>query len=162
MFSFCPRSHRSSRGAHVTGVAVNWCGSELLATYNPSGEVYRFDIKKNAVGTSSSNSPRWRCGDAGILGRAGGGGEGKGGGGVFTFLVRSVAPRSWDFTLVLCVKFSLCLSLCLSRFGNFRCTVEYPVVCFVPFLLAGKATRSRSRTRIRVRTRTITRTCKRD
>ena len=51
---YCPRSLRTSRRAHITGVAVNWCGSEVVATYNPSGEVYRFDVKRNAVGAAAA------------------------------------------------------------------------------------------------------------
>ncbi|CAN0470900.1 unnamed protein product, partial [Hapterophycus canaliculatus] len=41
---YCPITLRGSGSAHITGVAVNWCGSEVVATYNPSGEVYRFDV----------------------------------------------------------------------------------------------------------------------
>ncbi|CAM9888564.1 unnamed protein product, partial [Scytosiphon promiscuus] len=59
---YCPRSLRGSASAHITGVAVNWCGSEVVATYNPAGEVYRFDVNKNAVGASSDDSLRWRGG----------------------------------------------------------------------------------------------------
>lgn len=71
---YCPRGLRRARGAHITGVAVNWCGSEVVATYNPSGEIYRFDVKKNAASPSSSSSssssddgdgddsPGWRWG----------------------------------------------------------------------------------------------------
>ncbi|CAM9987744.1 unnamed protein product, partial [Choristocarpus tenellus] len=40
--SLCPKSLRGS-GDHITGCAVNWSGSEVLATYNPSGAIYRFD-----------------------------------------------------------------------------------------------------------------------
>lgn len=53
---YCPRGLLGS-SAHITGCAVNWCGSEVVATYNPSGEVYRFDVKENAV--QSDNFP-WR------------------------------------------------------------------------------------------------------
>ncbi|CAM9357534.1 unnamed protein product [Discosporangium mesarthrocarpum] len=45
--SLCPEGYRKSRN-HITGCALNWCGKEALATYNPTGVVYRFHVDKNS------------------------------------------------------------------------------------------------------------------
>ena len=50
----CPR-HLQDSSEHVTGIKYNWCGSELIATYNDE-HLYSFDPELHIRGANSMTS----------------------------------------------------------------------------------------------------------